>query len=395
MSRLTTTLALLAVAAAAAACADQPVAPVAEAPESVSFARGSASTSACTVAPDFVATDETSLRAAVASAQAGDVIGIDGMIQLTKELWVETAGLTLTCASAGSGLTGVPGPEMGVLLAVMAEDITIDGLVLDGGVSRAYPLYAVNNGGDATAGDITFTRNTVRCGFGCIFIVGAAGSLILDNYFEAEFAGTGIHLQSFQVFEGPRLQIDGTRIERNTLVALRPIGATLFGAIRPRDGRGIVVADNVVRGPWSNGIGVAEIQDTRVERNRVEAAQQFGIFISSNPFEPISTSGSLFRANHLSAGVAPILVRRACGNVISGNIFGGDAEWQVVFEATTGSNAFLGHGASVMDDGAIDCDGDGQNDPNQITGAGRPGRGGAIGAIVSDVLPTVGGHEIR
>lgn len=395
MNRFTNTLAVLGVAASAAACADQPVAPLAEAPEGVSFARGSASTSACAVAPDFVATDEAGLRAAMASAQAGDVIGIDGMIQLTENLWVETAGLTFTCASAGSGLAGVPGPDMWALFGVLAEDITIKGLVLDGGPSRAYPVYAVNNGVGATAGDITFTGNQVRCGPGCMFIVGAAGSVILDNHFEAEFAGTGIHLQGFQMFGGPRLTIDGTRVERNTLVALRPIGNLLFGAIRPRDGRAIVVADNVVTGPWSNGIGVAEVQDTRVERNRVEGARQFGLFISSNPFEPISTSGSLFRANHLSAGAAAIQVRRACGNVISGNVLGGDAEWGVVFEQTTGSNAFLGRGASVMDDGAMDCDGDGQNDPNQITGAGRQGSGGAIGAIVSDVLPKVGGHEIR
>lgn len=395
MNRFTNTLAVLGVAAAAAACADQPVAPLADTPDRLSFARGPAATSSCALAPDFVATDDTSLRAAMASARAGDVIGIDGIIQLKENLWVETAGLTFTCASPGSGLTGVPGPDMWALFGVMAEDITIHGLVLDGGGSRAYPVYAVNNGVGATAGDITFTGNQVRCGQGCMFIVGAARSLILDNHFEAEFAGTGIHLQGFQTFGGTRHPIDGTRIERNTLVALRPVGSILFGAIRPRDGRAIVVADNVVRGPWSNGIGVAEIQDTRVERNRVEGARQFGLFISSNPFTPISTSGSLFRANHLSAGAAAILVRRACGNVITGNVLSGDAEWSVVFEQTTGSNAFLGRGASVMDDGTMDCDDDGQNDPNQITGANRRGSGGAIGAIVSDVLPTVGGHEIR
>jgi hypothetical protein len=309
-----------------AACGEQPSAPVMEVAEPTF----SAAANACAASPDFLATDEPNLRAA-----------------------------------------------------------------LDGSASGAYPVYAFHNGADAQVEDLSFTGNRVRCGRGCMFVIGAQRTVITGNHFEAEYASTGLHLQGFTGADGELHPIDESRIERNTIVALQPIGHPLFGAIRPRDGRGLVVANNVVEGPWSNGIGVAEVQDSRVERNRVEAARQFGLFISSNPFQVISTSGSLFRANRLSGGTAPIFARRACGNVLTGNTLRSTAEWSVVFDATTGSNAFLGKGSEVLDNGTQDCDGDGATDPNVITGARRVGQGGSVGEIVREVLPTVAGHQIR
>lgn len=393
MTRFRTSLATLGVAAALAACSDQPISPSIDAPPA-SLARGGGSVTACAAAPDFLASDEAGLRSALATAQTGDVIAIDGTIVLTAPLWVETDGLTLTCASAGSGLThGDPG-AVWVMIGVTAADLTVSGLHIDA-QAGGYPIYALNNGLNWNASNLAFTGNQVQCGWACMFLVGTDGARISGNHFEARYANTGIHLQQFVRGDGTAFRTDGSRIEGNTVVAVRPTGHVVFGAIRPRDGDGIVVADNVVEGPWSNGIGVAEVSGARVERNRVSGTRQFALFISSNPFQPISTSGSLFRANHLSAGQAAIFARRACDNVITGNVVASGGDWAVVFDATTGSNAFMGRGTSVLDDGAQDCDGDGIADPNAISGAGRMGSGGGIGPIVSGVIPTVMGQDMR
>lgn len=391
MTRFRTSLAALCVAAALAACSDQPIAPSIDAPPAA-LARGGGSSTTCAASPDFLVSDDAGLRAAVGAAQSGDVIAIAGTIVLTEPVWVETDGLTLTCGSAGAGLTHSDPGAVWAMIGVTAADLTVSGLTIDA-QAGGYPVYALNNGMQWTGSRLVFTGNDVRCGWACMFLVGTDAARIADNHFEAAFAGTGIHLQRFVRPDGVTFGTDGSRIERNRVVALQPTGNPVFGAIRPRDGAGIVIADNVIEGPWSNGIGVAEMSGARVERNRVSGATQFGLFISSNPFEPVSTSGSVFLANHLSGGSAAIFARRACDNVITGNVLASAGAWAVVFDATTGSNAFMGRGTSVLDDGSLDCDGDGIADPNAITGAGRRGSGGSgIGGIVSAVIPSVMGQ---
>lgn len=393
MTRFRTSLATLGVAAALAACSDQPTAPSIDVAPA-SFARGGGSATGCVGSPDFISADETSLRSAVASARSGDVIAIDGTIVLTEPLSVDTDGITLTCAHAGSGLTHADRTLVPIVIAVMAADFTLSGLEIDASAG-GWPIYAVNDGLLWNATGLEIIGNRVRCGGGCMFLIGTEHARISGNHLEARYASTGIHLQQFARGDGAAFRTDGARIEGNTIVALQPTGNGSFGAIRPRDGDGVVVANNVIEGPWTNGIGLAVVSGARVEGNRVSAATQFALFISSVPSQAISTSGSLFRANNLSGAAAAIYVRHACDNVIVGNMLASSGDWEVMFEPSTGSNAFMGRGTAVMDDGDQDCDGDGSADPNAITGAGRRGTGGAIGPIVSSVIPTVMGQDIR
>ena len=75
---------------------------------------------ACPLAADVVVTDQASLVAALGAAVAGDVIGVDGVIELSSAVGVLTAGITLTCATAGSGLVAGAGFPSGYLLVVLA-----------------------------------------------------------------------------------------------------------------------------------------------------------------------------------------------------------------------------------------------------------------------------------
>lgn len=350
----------------------------------------------CPAVLDFIATDEASLRAVLAAARPTNVIGVDGTIALAAGLALETEDITLTCATPGSGLRVGAAGEINFLLSVYAPGVAVSRLSLDGSGTRRGPLHVAYNGAALRGSDVRFTHNQVVCGPGeCAFLVGTPRALVSDNEFVSHGSITGIHLQHFN-FAGLSSPIDGSRIERNTLVASSPLGHPLFGAIRPRDGRRVVVADNLILGQWSNGIGLAELGESRIERNRVEGAQQYGLFLSSNPFNPVSTRGNLFRGNRISAGTAAIFARRACGNVIMGNLARrGSAPWTMIFDASTGANAFVGNGTAVLDNGDMDCDGDGLVDPNQIAGAASVDSGGNLGAIVADVMPAVSGSPLR
>ena len=54
--------------------------------------------------PSIVVTNEADLLAALAGASAGDVIGLDGVIEVAADLSISVEGVTLTCATPGSGL---------------------------------------------------------------------------------------------------------------------------------------------------------------------------------------------------------------------------------------------------------------------------------------------------
>src|SRR2546421_725948 len=100
----------------------------------------------------------------------------------------------------------------------------------------------------ARPGDVIAVSGTIE--------VTADDTIASDNQFQATDAFTGVHLQA----NGPDpnvvfpIRIDGARIERNTIVALTPSVGVRFGAIRSFDADNIVIADNVISGPWRNGI---------------------------------------------------------------------------------------------------------------------------------------------
>lgn len=156
-----------------------------------SFATTAAAPS-CPANPTVTVSDDTTLRAALASAHPGDVIAVSGTIEVTADDTIATDNVTLTCATPGSGLVA-RGLEVVDMITVLARGVVVDGLVLDG--SRAFdaPWFAFNDGETAFAQDVRFTNNTVTYTlFGaCAFVVGGTGAVVSDNQFQATDAFTG------------------------------------------------------------------------------------------------------------------------------------------------------------------------------------------------------------
>src|SRR5256712_8224796 len=212
-----------------------------------------------------------------------------------------------------------------------------------------------------------FLNNTVKCGGSCFFADGSPRAVIADNYFQSGGSNTGVHLQR---------GTDGDRVERNTIVATAPSTAFGFGGIRVRDGSNVVVADNVVQGPWSNSIATTTLSASRFENNTLQGAVVNGIRFNVGTAEvPIAMVDNIFQNNRASgAGDAGIFAQAACRNTFDGNdLSGNGGNIGAVFEATTGANVMflpLSNRSVTIDNGFFDCDGDSRVDPNRIVGPG-------------------------
>ena len=319
-----------------------------------------------TLASYVTVTDEASLVAAVGSAKPFEVIALNGFFPVSADVVITTPLVTLTCATPGSGIFAPQGSTVVFLLVVHAFGVTVDRLVLDGGNLGEGPYLAETDPTlNVVADGARLTNNTVSCGVGeCPFFVGTRDAFVADNAFKSAGSGTGLHMQS---------GIDGSQVLRNTIVATAPSTVFGFGGLRIRDGSNVVVADNIVKGPWSNSIAAANLFGSSVENNRFEGAVVDGIRFSVGP--PLMISNS-FRNNQITgAGDAGVFVQWACSNTFLGNsIEGSGRSPSAIFAATTGANVLVLIGAknSVIDNGGgFDCNGDGVGDPNIIAGPGR------------------------
>jgi len=167
------------------------------------------------------------------------------------------------------------------------------------------------------------------------------------------------------------IRIDGARIERNTIVATTPSVSRRFGAIRPFDAENVVIADNVISGPWWNGISPVRLAHTRIQGNEISGVAVDGIRTSSfgGTFVGL-VAQNVFTNNRVSgAGRAGIFADRACSNLVASNDLRGNAgDLGLLLTDTTGANVVAGvENGVVVDNGAFDCD-DGRTDPNIITG---------------------------
>src|SRR3989454_8567051 len=254
-----------------AGCEDQSTVPTANRP---SFA--AAGPAACPATPSVTVSDEAGLRTAIATATPGAVIAIQGMIGLTQDDTIRTAGVTVTCATPGAGLFAVAGSGVQDLLIAAAKRDVVDRLVLDASQAGDSPLAGFNDGTTFFAESIRFTNNTGICAPGgeCVFISGGLGAVVTDNHFEAPGSFSGIQLQVDVA------RVDGARIERNTLVATAPSIGPRQGGIRPADAADVVIADNTVVGPWRNGLSGARLARSRVQGNQFRGAVRNGIRLS-------------------------------------------------------------------------------------------------------------------
>jgi hypothetical protein len=258
---------------------------------------------------------------------------------------------------------------------VLAGGVTVDRLVLDGGQAPEGPYVAGTDGTLVFFADAArLTNNRVTCGSPngeCAFLVGTRNAVVADNSFASAGSATGIHLQS---------GIDGSRVERNTIVTTAASGGELLGGIRVRDGSGVVVADNIVQGPWGNSIAPTNLAGSHFEHNRLTGATAYGV-----RFGAVLMTHNAFQKNQITgAGSAAIFVQWACSNTFLGNNLEGNGRRpSAIFDATTGANVLVLVGAKnlVIDNGGgFDCDGDGVGDPNIIAGPGRVVHGVTVGS---------------
>ena len=324
-----------------------------------------------TLASYVTVTDEASLVAAVGSAKPFEVIALNGFFPVSADVVITTPLVTLTCATPGSGIFAPQGSTVVFLLVVHAFGVTVDRLVLDGGNLGEGPYLAETDPTlNVVADGARLTNNTVACGVGeCAFFVGTRNAVVADNSFASTGSSTGIHMQA---------GIDGSRVERNSIVATAPSGGALLGGIRVRDGSDVVVADNIVRGPWGNSIATTNLAGSHFENNRLAGATAYGV-----RFGAVLMTHNAFGNNQVSgAGSAAIFVQWACSNTFLGNNLEGNGRSpSAIFDATTGANVLVLVGAKnlVIDNGGgFDCDGDGVGDPNIVAGPGRVVRGVSV-----------------
>jgi hypothetical protein len=356
-----TSLALLVLLAA---CADQPVTPGARtAGPSLSTAA-----KACAESPTFVVHTDPELRAALASASSGDVIAISGNVPLDSVVSVTTAGITLTCAEPGAGLSLAEGNVGGMLLDLWVGYVTIRGLKLDAEYGFT-PILAIT-ADPAGLPHIRVTGNEIECGYNfCIFAVSVPYLEITDNHWKGDETQFGIQIQGAPVLQpgGGYPLMPGIVVSRNVIENeegyLGP-----YGGVRLRDGVGAEITHNQILGSWSGGVVLTNVHDSRVEHNRIDGVLRDGIDFLFVASPRITASGVSVRANQVSnAGRAGMSVRSACWNTFEGNNVGANPIG-ARFEPTTGDNVFRGNHEIVQDAGAFDCDLDGDIDPNRISG---------------------------
>ncbi len=357
--------------------------------------------SACPTNPTVTVSNETALRAAFAGAHPGDVIAVSGTIEVTADDTIATDAITLTCATPGSGLVAT-GSGVVDMLTVAARGDVVTGLTLDGAQAGDSPYFAVNDGVSVFAQNAQFTHNTVICTiFGaCVFFAGGTGAVVADNVMRADGALTGIQLQA----NGPDqaaiplpIRVDGAHIERNTVVTTSPSGGGVFGGIRPFDANGLVIADNVVTGPWRRSLSATRLTDSRVSGNQLQGALLDGIRTSAGGFfTPHGlVAHNVFTGNKVTgAGRAGVFAQRACANeVVANDLRGNAGDLGLVLNDSTGANVIAGvNNAVVIDNGAFDCDSDGGIDPNIVTGSAR---GGSVASdATGDLAPSRKGHVL-
>lgn len=372
MNRKEGILPLLIALALAAACTDRPV--VAPTDLEPSFVKAAAMETGaqCLTTPDFVVGDEESLRAALASAEPGSSIAIDGTIQLAAEVIIEVPGLTLGCLEPGSGLTVVPGATPAFLLWVVARDVTIRGLVLDGSATASAPVYAQYRYSqpDPPAG-LSLLGNRVTCGLSlCVFLVGTPEPMVMGNLLEANGTGGGIHIQR-QVVTLPdgsegSLRPDHARIEENTIVQFGVSNpSSVLAALRIHTSDGATVTGNVIQGRWPRGMHLSGVTASHIAGNRTDGIEGFGLESSLNAVPELVFRDNTIEGNQITGAAGGIRLERACGNTVRDNAVSGDGD-DVVLASTAGANVVTHPRGSVVDHGYMDCDGDRLADFNVV-----------------------------
>ena len=330
---------LLVAALGFAACGEPPTDPLST--DNPLFKKGGKAV--CPIPANVVVTDEASLLAALAAANPGDVIGLDGLIELTTSTAVvATDGVTLTCATAGSGLFGDAGGGFS-LVWVTGNGVAVDRLVLDGRQLTGPTAYV------GFGEELSFSNNRVQCGGICAWFQGALAPSITDNSFDA--TDPTAMVASFSA-----IQIQGgtTRalVERNAVVGSGTTG------IRIRTGVDHTVNHNSVSGDWESSISACmgsscQLTGTEIKSNRLEGAVNFGLEFGGSNATLVATH-SVVRNNQITgAGQAGVSVNWACGNTFEGNNLSANNVGLVFNEFTGANTGYKENKYVVVDDGDL------------------------------------------
>lgn len=142
---------------------------------------------------DIVVDSITALRAAVTGSPAGTVIGIDGLLDINADglgdVVVSAAGVTLTCASDGAGLTGTPTAAM---LWVQADNVTVKYLAVSASTESGIVFGSNDPSSGISADNGTVSHNTVACVRTCIRFDSTDGAEISHNDLTAPGKNFGI-----------------------------------------------------------------------------------------------------------------------------------------------------------------------------------------------------------
>jgi len=353
-------LTIVCIALAATACGDAPAAPT-EA-TSADLHRAFRNKARCAKNPDIVVRDEVSLRTALEAASPNQTIAVDGMIEVhgPDAVMITTAGVTLTCATPGSGLR-LFGFGVGTGLQVyQANGVAIERMVLENMDGTGHTLTVL------LSEDVRISENRMTCGATCIWLPWSPRATVVRNYCVSgvNLSVDGIYLQ----------QSDSARVTANTFVTTIESSMGTYqnhGGIAVSGYSGSSVTDNRVIGPWQIGISLRmpegsekTVEGNRIERNEVDGATLYGIRAVSETEQPLCSN--TFRSNRINTEGTGIFVDVACDNLFVGNRIGRGAVNGVLFGESTGANVYLGNRRMVADNGAFDCDGDGEIDPNII-----------------------------
>ncbi len=385
------TLIIAALGTVAAACSNAADSPVSL--DGAQFAKAAGLT--CAASPDFVVTDEASFLAALGAAVPGDVIGIDGTVSINARVFVSVPDVTITCATAGSGVNAAVFIPTS-LIQSLESGVTVSNLVLDGSNTGngAFRAFRTNNP-VVNAATYTFSDNEVTCGTDtCIFTGGSRGTIENNSFTSPSFPVSGIHIQGAGGTnpDGTRqFPSDDTRIVGNTLSGAAGSSNMAWGAIRLRDGARQYVAHNTISGPWANGMGVANLQDAIFEKNVIDGPAGQGILFWFGFGSPAqrSTNNVVRRNTVTNSGLGAFYAAEACGNTFFGNHVGRN-DVVMGFDLVSGSNVFRGHTGKVIDNGDFDCDGDGNADPNLISGSNRVVKDPTVGQQMRDAARASG-----
>lgn len=376
----------------------------------------------CADNPDIVVKYGENLQSKLNDAEKGDVVAVEGMLTIKSRTFVKASGITLTCNSPGSGIQIAKGVDSDPIfdaprmITVITQNVIVENLVLRGvrdDGSKAFRVFGASTSdllglNGTNANGLALRDNKIECPddrVKCVRIAGVKNATLTGNTLSFPIAsggdvppraGTGVSFLPTTTEPGGDViesRVENPVVTNNVLKADAKTGGRAIRFVRARN---IDVTGNAIQGPWRNGVFLVRVKEGEVSENRIDGAKKSGVELGVSGQTPQDlhpsegTVGVTFRANRISGiqseefpnlardQTSGFFARKACSNVFKGNRVT-NVDLKVFFISTTGGNKYFGNarpsdnrnavvGGKNGPDGYVDCDGDGTDDPNFISG---------------------------